>query len=444
MKTRVTLFLTFLFVSIFAFGQNNSLKNIARNHHHFKLNKQIITSVNSLKMRFDSIIFNRGEGKKKEVYFYDNVTKNTKRVYYRWENNAWVEDDMTKYFCDDNGNVSSYIYYEYNEASGNLEPNIKTVLSYNEKNLIINKEEYNYDNNSWNKQVKYGYEYNDNGQLTIEYEYSVDDGEWKLDAKTNYNYENNNNLISKISFNWIDSDWELSEKYEYTYENNNLVKENYHIWSNNTWNINSVKKYSYNDNNDMIQEIYYSYTTEGNIIYNYKHTYTFDNNHNTLTEIDYQWNTGSWLENKKYEIFYNMNYLLTQSIQPFEFDLEIGAGNNNIITSVKGYSKSNNDWSQIATTTLYYSEHDLVSTQEKQSTENIKVYPNPASNYINVSFANNTKDAILFNLFNIQGQIVLSKTIKNNEQINISNLPKGMYLYNILVNGDVFSGKICK
>jgi len=443
MKTRVTLFLTFLFVSVFTFGQNNSLKNIARTHHHFKLNKQVITSVNSLKMRFDSIIFNNNEEKEKEVYFYDNITKNTKRVYYRWENNAWVEDDMTEYFCDDNGNVSSYIYYEYNEASGNLEPNAKTVLGYNENNLVINKEEYSYNNNNWKKQIKYGYEYNDNGQLTIEYEYSVDDGEWELDTKTNYNYENDN-LISKIHLNFTGSDWEFNTKYEYTYEANNLVKESYYTRSNDTWNISSGKEYSYNDNNDMIQKIYYHYT-DNNVVYDYKHTYTFDNNHNALIEIDYQWDTDDWLEYRKYEYSYNTNYLLSETILPFESVInDIDFKYLNILKTSKYFTKSDNDWSQIATTTLYYSEHDLVSTQEKQSTKNIKVYPNPASDYINVSFANNTKDAILFNLFNIQGQIVLSKTIKNNEQINISNLPKGMYLYNVSVNSDIFSGKICK
>ncbi|SDJ89235.1 Por secretion system C-terminal sorting domain-containing protein [Chryseobacterium jejuense] len=59
----------------------------------------------------------------------------------------------------------------------------------------------------------------------------------------------------------------------------------------------------------------------------------------------------------------------------------------------------------------------------------VKIYPNPSSNYIAIQ---NTEDKKLdIEIINMQGRSVIKNTVSSGEKINISNLPTGQYLINI-------------
>ena len=78
---------------------------------------------------------------------------------------------------------------------------------------------------------------------------------------------------------------------------------------------------------------------------------------------------------------------------------------------------------------------NTTSIQETIEKENFKVYPNPASNQINIqsNFRFKAADYIVTDLL---GKTILSGKIFNeNTTIEIENLSKGMYLLN--VGGDV-------
>lgn len=75
--------------------------------------------------------------------------------------------------------------------------------------------------------------------------------------------------------------------------------------------------------------------------------------------------------------------------------------------------------------------------------DNIKIYPNPTKNYVYV----NGKQITSGKLYNIQGILIRSISISDlNHRINISNLPKGIYLLNLVnTNGEIIkSEKIFK
>jgi hypothetical protein len=442
MKTKFILIVIFLFVATVSFGQHLIKRNTDK-HHMFNPSNQFITSANAVKMRLDSLMFDFSI-EKKQIETYDDVTKNVKSEYYKWDNDTWETICKTEYSFDNNGNVSSYIYYEADEITGNLNPDEKYVLGYNESGMTISEEVYTYNNNNWEKEDKEEYEYNAEGMLITTLEYGVTDGEWELCTKEKLTYENGN-LISDILTGWNGTGWHNISKYEYTYENGNLIKVGYYEWKDNTWSLSSIKECYYNSNNDMTEEVKYSYQN-GNKVNEFKSTRVFDNNHNIVMGIDYYWGNDSWIEKSKSEYSYDMNYLLSDVILPYDllllflyYDVEFFK---NMGISAKAYEKNGNEWSLVGTTMFYYSEQDVVSTKESIKS-NVKVYPNPASDYINVDIAGQANNATL-SLINAQGQVVLSKTIQNHEQINISNLTKGMYLYKISTNGNVFTGKICK
>lgn len=90
------------------------------------------------------------------------------------------------------------------------------------------------------------------------------------------------------------------------------------------------------------------------------------------------------------------------------------------------------------------------TTKEKTGVEelkvNCKIYPNPCYDYLNIELSSLNFSAIL-NVTNLNGKIYLAKTIeKGTTQINLSltNLPKGIYIVELLSEGSHITQKIRK
>jgi len=68
--------------------------------------------------------------------------------------------------------------------------------------------------------------------------------------------------------------------------------------------------------------------------------------------------------------------------------------------------------------------------------------PNPSRDFVRLSAANNIENVEIFNLL---GQKLISKDLNsNNENVDISNLVKGVYLMNVTIDGNKGSFKIIK
>jgi hypothetical protein len=89
-----------------------------------------------------------------------------------------------------------------------------------------------------------------------------------------------------------------------------------------------------------------------------------------------------------------------------------------------------------------YSSITNVETGEKES---IKVYPNPARDYINVDIeCTNFNNASSIELFDMQGRIVRKEKLKAKQgnRVDVSSLSAGAYSYNVSLNGKTISGKV--
>ncbi|MDR0367748.1 MAG: T9SS type A sorting domain-containing protein, partial [Bacteroidales bacterium] len=81
------------------------------------------------------------------------------------------------------------------------------------------------------------------------------------------------------------------------------------------------------------------------------------------------------------------------------------------------------------------------TTEAKTLADKIIIYPNPASDGFYVDGLESTATV---SIVNIVGQQIITKQIENNEYVNISTLPAGMYLVKILHKGLSFEKKIIK
>ena len=71
---------------------------------------------------------------------------------------------------------------------------------------------------------------------------------------------------------------------------------------------------------------------------------------------------------------------------------------------------------------------------ETIESDHIRIYPNPATTFLRISSDSN-KDSY-YQIFSIDGKLLVSGVCRQEETINISRLPKGMYL--IKVDGKTF------
>lgn len=71
------------------------------------------------------------------------------------------------------------------------------------------------------------------------------------------------------------------------------------------------------------------------------------------------------------------------------------------------------------------------SQSEMKSEREQRVYPNPCSNYLQIS----EKEAVLIILRDLQGRIILTKDLEVEEQVNLESIPSGLYFLEVKTNG---------
>lgn len=104
--------------------------------------------------------------------------------------------------------VSKNIYYD---SSDELELREKEIYKYNDKGLLIEKDEYWENGNLWGKEV---YEYDDYNHVTDEYDY---DSDGNIRTHYHYEYDKNDNNILMAHY---DKDGSETWRVEMTYDNN--------------------------------------------------------------------------------------------------------------------------------------------------------------------------------------------------------------------------------
>lgn len=72
------------------------------------------------------------------------------------------------------------------------------------------------------------------------------------------------------------------------------------------------------------------------------------------------------------------------------------------------------------------------------------IYPNPANNEIRITNSNNYKEKFVINIIDLLGRNIISTTLNNNETIDISTLNNGVYLMEIIANGNKTTKKFVK
>jgi hypothetical protein len=156
----------------------------------------------------------------------------------------------------------------------------------------------------------------------------------------------------------------------------------------------------------------------------YKYEYSYDSSGREILTVNYDWNSDirDWEGDYKLENIYDANGYIVLSMN-------------------YRWNSTINDWKLSEKDYYFYSK--INTKLNDLAVSELLVYPNPAIEYINIRSDKNTVN-ITFELFDMQGRKVLYTENPDGKKIRLKGIIPGLYLYNIIVNGALQSGKLIK
>jgi hypothetical protein len=480
----LNLLITFLFTPSLS-AQNQILLNSGEQGISQKFNNYSETDIKAL----DSIITMYSDLGQDELYpvrkkefKYDVNGRKISEIPYDWdlEIQQWVTEQKEEFFYNDNNLLSEIIDYWKEESeqewhrSGKHEyiyenGNLIQLIYYNwwpDKSLWVlsKKDEYQYDTNNnlirfinyyynqesllWEPQNKIEYDYDGNNYMTEMREYLMvpQNSDWLITSKTVYSYDNNGDLTEETKSTYFSdlSEWRDYSKRCYLYNaNHNIISDTVFLWNQNAgqWNYKSYGINTYDVSNIKTGEEEYDWDATL-WIGDFKENYIIDSN-GEISELDYyDWDTDSnqWSFNEKIILNIDATYTTDQLILPFEYYL-YNYSIHHMLLSLDSYiNDGNENWFSVNNVSYYYSNYNANSIDEPVNNL-VTMYPNPIRDQVFIK-SKGLSNNIVFELYNLQGILVLYRTLSNNTSVCVSSLPNGLYFYSIQQNGKTQKGKL--
>jgi hypothetical protein len=249
-------------------------------------------------------------------------------------------------------------------------------------------------------------------------------------------FDDNNNEITFLSQKWDGSWTDLYKYFFYFNENNNRISTVVEYYGG-TSSLDSSKSFCYYDsNNNLLKELFLWRINQEWVNYN-QNIFTYDINNNRTSNLFQKWDNNSWKNLSLNTCIYDIN---NNQISDLSQEWIGSAWRNNYIYK---YTYDNNNIKK--STVFYYFNNDGSTFYSGDSTCNyfhvtsygineietqlIKIYPNPASEFVYITINKSSNEIVEFNIYSITGVIVRSGIIdQNNQQINIEDLCNGIYL----------------
>ncbi len=375
------------------------------------------------------------------LYEAGNCTHQIERI---WKNNAWADSYKIDYNYL-NGVLDNELYSNY--ISGDENPLRKVVYAY-DRSLLTSKKDYVNKSSVWVLTLQTDYRYSQayridsvitsvyqSGSVASQYMYVnsyYPDGQ--LQSQLHMEKEGNKDWVNSQFINWF-----------YSPDFSRLIIQRTKRWNPeiNGWENFQQTNYDYNGNKKLLAETYqhwkvmfwesdlrydYQYDTEGNETKKTlsKPIYHEWRNQISINYSDFSGNKANLMESK-YEFWGGVTGELVSSYIPFNFN------NETAIQRGKTLQLSYQDISD----TLSFVSPTVAFAQT------IPVYPNPSDGifYIDTQEYNIQSWAVT----DLNGRILSAQTqMTNSGVIDITELPKGIYILRVITDSARFTQKLIK
>ncbi len=378
-------------------------------------------------------------GNAKYIYTYDENENLLSYTRYAWNdvNNDWYVYYLEDSELDNNGNEIKLTSYQYYSSADSLVNDEKYLRTFNDQNLVASDTLFRWDTNSqsWNYKSLFNYTYDADGNQSMEIYISWNESTIMWDTSYKYEYEynaegteifNQRSNWDKVLHQWVKSSKtivEISELeqnyYYYSWDDDSddwiYTKYrdfdfdyygNYSFYTSNTWN-----------STDNVWEPqlkrYYYYSTDNAYMQVSKSELKLGVSEASQANISIQANVKWWLE---------------EDVDWLTINTETGLGDSTIIITASENITGSERQAQIIITGDYVDPITISVTQlltqtaiESVSAEtNYKIYPNPVSEYINITGNLNQINSIKF--YSSEGKLLYNVPSSEFSTINLTPL----------------------
>ncbi|MFC2138006.1 T9SS type A sorting domain-containing protein [Bacteroidota bacterium] len=365
----------------------------------------------------DSISYSDGNGNH-EAY---------EKYYFNSSANLIRTELFIQFFYEENGET---IYFYY------LEPDQFIDYKYDDNNNLISIEQFlwNDDAGGYVGNYKGINEYNNAGQSTLYYEYIWDyiNNDWIGDYSEKNIYNNDGSLTESEYYSWasFNETWEIFGKKEHFYDS--LDKNTYTVEyaiDDTGWYVAYWDTSIYEDDN-LVNRITYEYNTNDSTwieIVNNQWTYVDGLNTKNITQY---WDTEdeTWYGTKTENKYDEYGFIIQEKNYEWIPDQEVWYL----------YSVLDIFWDEI--------QNLILSVPEISYEPQINIYPNPVTDYLNVSYSGaNVNSRVSYNIYNSIGNLIKSGILESQEhRIDFNDLHKGIYILQIKLDQKSIIKKIIK
>lgn len=336
---------------------------------------------------------------------------------------TWTNRERKTSNYDTNGNMTEELSESWDATNLQWIITNKGSFTYDSNNNPIEIIYQDWTGTAWENTSRYVEVYDLDNNRTQSTKYLWNNNAWENNAKAVYDYDSNNNWIEYVQSNWnsIDATWDDNLKIVSTYNasNERTAFETYQ-WVNSQWEITRRDLYTYGNSSDTIIRQNWS-ASALNLVNWYRYTRNYDSNGNETEYLQENWDTSNseWEYNVKesstYDADDNMISRLTQSWQ-------------------SGFTSSY--WEDVDLWEVCGSSSTVSISEQSQVL--LKTFPNPADDVLNIQTEEKVQQV---EVYNIQGAKVL---VDNRTQLNISELPSGTYVINVITQNSISKSRFVK
>lgn len=310
---------------------------------------------------------------------------------------------------------------------------------------------------NWDETSLKEYEYNDQDFVSFVMIYFSPYGEHELNLGRRefyaYNTENLPDTVHTQYWNTNESAWFYSYRYRYYYDEQMRLAEEYTDWANSFDEIfSSFQRIIHTpneDDNSLIKITQYSDT--GLWVNSWRDYHSLNEQNLSDSILFQQWNTMEmmwdttvmelWLFD--YNAMGQMTEFITQSIYIFPVNVRRQAytfNDNGVLSEslVQDWSHADSSWWN-KNKCLYPPSPVVTAVFDnlKTNAEQLLVYPNPATDFIEIQSEIPAEFSGTVSIYNTNGQLVKESVFHKGNKISVAGIPPGLYL--IWFSGDGFT-----
>jgi hypothetical protein len=373
------------------------------------------------------------------------------RYYWDAVANQWIGANKFIWSWGENGKVEMYtLSTEWDTVTGQFIPGKKYEYTHDQEGNTTSITKYQWDTDSStylrSEKGELAYDADGNRISYIQYLWGHSTGDWILSYKEEFSFDDNGNNTLYIAFDW-DKDssiWVNKFSVEYTFdaEDNNTLAIRYE-WDEGTglWIPVSRKEYTFDVNGFNTLSISYNWDDLlDHMVASKRWQYRLDSLGNTLSSVISDWDIdiNDWVEREKTEYSYDYTYMRQDLMTPFNDRYKLIRRieylfEPDLLKSV--------EWEVVNDFTYFYSDLAVSSVTDDISMGELSVYPNPASDYIQVEGDLDTGEARVM-MYNVSGKMVMNRVLDPGGRIPVSHLSEGIYVVRLVQGNKVITGKV--